>query len=541
MNQWTLLKHPWRYNMNKKINDYDFQKTESGNIIGNDKNRYMMRDLLNSKGPGFCLAKWTQVTMHLGAGLTHSCHHPVAHKIPIEELEKDPGALHNTNHKKEQRKAMLNGERPAECDFCWRIEDNTGNISDRVLKSMDSFSIVDHDSITELTGDENIYPRYVEVSFSNVCNFKCSYCGPTFSSKWADEIKNQGAYDLGAGGKYNWVEHMPLKASEDNPYTKAFWKWFPDALPHMHTFRITGGEPLLSKHTLKTLRHMIENPNPNLEVAVNSNACPPGNLWKEFTDVVNELLTKKCIKKFTLFVSAESVGQAAEFSRTGMDWNLFTSNVEYFLENTIDTRITFMSAFNIFSITTIKEFLEYTLYLKKKYNKDGMTDWLLKSGIDPESFMLHGIDTQRNDRSMKTTNISTKDLRVGIDIPYVRAPDFLDPQIATIDLVEKFMLPAVSYMYQHTANTEWINSNVYETWESLKLKRIFVDMLIACKDSRNADETTQRQDIATKRARFFAFIKEYEKRRGVNFLDVFPDMKDFLKVCELEHAKELKQ
>ena len=32
---------------------------------------------LNKVGCGFCLAKWTQVTMHLGLGMTHSCHHPV--------------------------------------------------------------------------------------------------------------------------------------------------------------------------------------------------------------------------------------------------------------------------------------------------------------------------------------------------------------------------------------------------------------------------------------------------------------------------------
>ena len=73
------------------------------------------------------------------------------------------------------RKQMLNGERPAECDFCWRIEDNTGEVSDRTLKSLDPYSIHDFDTISKLKGDEDIYPRYVEISFSNVCNFKCSY------------------------------------------------------------------------------------------------------------------------------------------------------------------------------------------------------------------------------------------------------------------------------------------------------------------------------------------------------------------------------
>ena len=75
---------------------------------------------LNSVGCGFCLAKWTQVTMHLGSGLTHSCHHPKAHPIDLNDLATNPGALHNTGFKKNVRKQMLRGERPGECDYCWR-------------------------------------------------------------------------------------------------------------------------------------------------------------------------------------------------------------------------------------------------------------------------------------------------------------------------------------------------------------------------------------------------------------------------------------
>ena len=61
------------------------------------------KDKLDSVGCGFCLAKWTQVTIHLSAGLTHSCHHPVQHKIPLSELKRNPSALHNTQFKKEKK------------------------------------------------------------------------------------------------------------------------------------------------------------------------------------------------------------------------------------------------------------------------------------------------------------------------------------------------------------------------------------------------------------------------------------------------------
>ena len=47
--------------------------------------------------PSMCAAKWNQVTLHLGTGTTHSCHHPTPHHIPVEELENNPSALHNTS------------------------------------------------------------------------------------------------------------------------------------------------------------------------------------------------------------------------------------------------------------------------------------------------------------------------------------------------------------------------------------------------------------------------------------------------------------
>ena len=55
---------------------------------------------LDSIGCGMCLAKWTQVTMHLQMGQTHSCHHPSTHRIPVGELKRNPSALHNTLYKK---------------------------------------------------------------------------------------------------------------------------------------------------------------------------------------------------------------------------------------------------------------------------------------------------------------------------------------------------------------------------------------------------------------------------------------------------------
>ena len=66
---------------------------------------------------------------------------------------------------------MLCGNKPAECDYCWRIEDKD-QLSDRFYKSLEPWSFDDHDTITKYTGDEDVIPKYVEVSFGNTCNQK---------------------------------------------------------------------------------------------------------------------------------------------------------------------------------------------------------------------------------------------------------------------------------------------------------------------------------------------------------------------------------
>ena len=116
-----------------------------------------------------CLAKWTQVTIQLQTGHTHSCHHPKTHKIPLKELDRTPSALHNTKFKKQRRKEMLNGVRPEECDYCWNVEDNSDRFSDRILKSGASWSHPHFQEIKDMDSNENFNPKYVE-AYANIGN-----------------------------------------------------------------------------------------------------------------------------------------------------------------------------------------------------------------------------------------------------------------------------------------------------------------------------------------------------------------------------------
>tara|TARA_B100001094_G_C18130151_1_gene771757 strand:- start:14 stop:1576 length:1563 start_codon:yes stop_codon:yes gene_type:complete len=512
------------------INDANLSRWSHGEVIRDIENAGKLKNLLNKTGCGFCLAKWTQVTMHLGIGTNHSCHHPKDHPIIIDEIKNNPAALHNTNYKKDIRKQMLQGSRPTECDYCWRVEDNTNELSDRAYKSLENWSINDHDEIVNMTGDEDFYPRYVEISFSNACNFKCVYCGPNYSSRWHSEIEEHGVYKLPDDSIFNPIEHTQIREKDDNPYINAFWQWFPEAVKHMHTFRITGGEPLMNKSTMAVVDYLLENPHPNLEFSVNTNGNPPGKVFKKFTDKINIIIKNNHIKKFTLFISAESIGSHAEFSRFGMNWLEFTNNIEYFLKNTENTRITFMSAFNILALPTFKNFLQYVLELKFKYNRSAFFSWLDEAGLNTENSGLH--------YNYKNTNLRDENAdRIGIDIPYIRHPKFLDANILTIDMAEKYLIPAVDFMFRNRSCSDWDSVLGFSDWEVAKLKRICVDVLCMLKDATNKDQTSKHLPVVRERANFYKWSIQNEKRRNISISKSMPELKDFLSICKKEYDK----
>ena len=159
-----------------------------------DKSLDETKKALDSVSKTFCLAKWFQTTVYLQNGYNHSCHHPSPHKIPLQEIQVNYKALHNTKYKKEQMQKMIDGIRPEECGYCWKVEDmENEHISDRFYKSSKSWALPRLEEAVNI-GTNDHEPGYLEVSFSNVCNFKCVYCSPEISSMWYKEIAKFGPY-----------------------------------------------------------------------------------------------------------------------------------------------------------------------------------------------------------------------------------------------------------------------------------------------------------------------------------------------------------
>lgn len=447
-----------------------------------------VKNKLDKVGCGFCLAKWTQVTMHLGTGMTHSCHHPSPHKIPLTELKRNPTALHNTKFKKQKRKEMLEGKKPEECNYCWNIEDNSDSFSDRVFKSSEPWSLDQLDAIKKLSWREDYNPRYVEVSFSNTCNFACAYCGPQYSSKWVEEIEKKGPYPTTS--KFNGIDHlrekgeMPYKHSEDNPYVEAFWKWWPDLFKDLHTFRITGGEPLLSKDTFKVLEYIQEHweENSNLSLAINTNLGVPDKLIEKLLIIAKDLTENNKVREFIIFTSIEAEGKQAEYTRFGLDSKKFWHNVDYILTELPKVTINIMATYNALSVFTYDSVIDKVFELKRKHQNH-------------QRYWVSALQ---------------------LDTSYLRWPNHLSVQIlepSHHSLILESAKKALYYGIKEFKHNNYGFSNV----EIQKIKRIYD----------YASSYSVMFDIDKHRKDFIKFVDEYDKRRNTNFTETFPQLKEF--------------
>ena len=463
------------------------------------------KDLLDSVSPSFCLAKWNQVTIHLGTGMTHSCHHPSAHKVPLDELAKSPSALHNTDFKKLQRKMMLEGERPKECNYCWRAEDapvmqhESVIFSDRITKSSEGWARPYLEDIRQKPWDANVNPTYLEVSFDSTCNFKCAYCSPSFSSTWRQEIEQHGPYQLSGMTLHNLdyliqTDTMPMPITKYNPYIEAFWKWWPDAVKDLKVFRITGGEPLMSKQVFRVLDYLIEYPQPQMEFNINSNLDVPLELMNKFIEKMQIIQDKKAVKSFKLYTSNEAHGKQAEYIRFGLNYDRWYNNCHRVLSEIPNSFLTVMAAYNILSIPSFKLLMDDIIKLKHQYT------------VQPH-----------------------RSSPVGMDVPYVRWPEFLAPWVASADFLP-YVEDSVTHMFLNLQQIHWppLCGKGFFDHEVNRFERLYQVIRNEITSLSNNPEKLKRL-----RMNFAEFVIEYDTRRGTNFLETFPEFEKFFNQCRL--------
>ena len=433
---------------------------------------------LNSISCSFCAAKWYNVSLHLGHGFTNSCHLPLPHPIDLEKIKTNPSALHNTDFKKEIRKMMLEGIKPAECSYCWKIEDiGRNNISDRVYKSQ-IYSEEEINVLKELPWDADITPKTIEVSFDRTCNFACSYCNSGYSTTWGKDIKKNGAYQkfktTSAGAYYadgSWSE-IYGKRNENNPYVTAFLEWWPDITKTLQEIRVTGGEPCLSHNFWQFMEEVKKYPSPNLRVAINSNLGVNQEIIDKLINVTQEI----DVKEFDIYTSCEAYGEQAEYIRDGLNYEVWRKNLVQVIESAKIRQVVIMMTINSLCLFSITEFLDDMLELKAKYG-------------------------------------SHKPI---VDFNILRWPAFMSP-LTLPDDIKHDLHGKLSMWWRKNKKNPLINMH-----EGAQIQRL-IDYIEVV----NRGHNTTEMDMQMQFHDFKSFYVQYDKRRNKSFVETFPELEDW--------------
>jgi hypothetical protein len=439
----------------------------------------IMKERLDSVSPSMCLAKWKQVSLHLTTGHTNSCYHPPLHRIRIEDIQRGGTGLHNTEHKKQQRKSMIEGTRPSECQYCWTMEDN-GKLSDRHYRSGEPWAAKDFNQITTSHWSQDVLPSYVEVNFNHACNLACSYCSPQFSSTWQQEVERHGAYPTATPHNdpgYFLGERRPIPSREHNPYVEAFWEWWPTLYPELEHFRMTGGEPMMDKNTYRVFDYVLMNPNPKLHLNVTSNFSADEKLWQRYKGYVKMLCEGEKIEHFMQYVSLDAWLDKAEYIRHGLDFGLLWNRVNEFLSEIPGrSSITFIITMNNLSVTSFEQLMVAILGLRQIYSNTYQRVWF--------------------------------------DTPVLRTPSWQSMQLLPESYVEK--LEATWVWMMKNMETEEKRFKGFKDYELQRLDRDVAWM----RDGQKLDPDY----IKRQKADFYRFFSEHDRRRGTSFLKTFPEM-----------------
>lgn len=437
---------------------------------GNQQFQEFRKEVLGKISPSFCAAKWYNATIWLGTGHTTSCHHPPRHQIPLRGLDENPAQIHNSRRKKLEREMMLNGERPKGCEYCWILEDmnDENRVSDRVFKS-NIYETADLLSLKDKDPHDDFNLKTLEVAFDRSCNFACSYCNPTFSTTWSQDIKRNGPYQGfihtdGLAFADNGDKQFKYPEREDNPYIQAFWDWWPTLSQSLQELRITGGEPLLSQDVWKVLDYFNEHPETEVALAINSNLGVKPALIDRFIE------KSQNVKNLSLYTSCEAAFEQAEYIRDGLDYDYFVTNVEKILEQGNVQTLNIMFTINGLCLFSITDFLDQCMQWKRKY------------GVN----------------------------KPALSINLLRFPSFMSALALPFEL-RKSRKEAIEAWYQ-----AHIEDPLFQIHERESLIRL-MDYLMTVEQphSNSSDASTAAFD-------FKNFYVQYDKRRGKSFTKTFP-------------------
>lgn len=370
------------------------------------------KDPLKKYGSNFCAAPFTSLYEGQFNRISTCCatQNAIGFNNNITSFE---DAV-NSNEAKNIRKDFLENRFPEQCDSCQKMEQMTGRISD-VRQQVNRFAGNKiHEAVKNTNPDGSMtkqVPVWLDLLWTNKCNFACLGCNSTLSSTIA--TKYNAAYELTAGMP---AGSMPTEEWHNNNDAKIdYILKHTDTIDRIH---LNGGEPFMQEGVYELLEVLLKN---NLHKKIKIWAHTNGSITTyKGVDIIDKYL-KHWRADCNIIMSHDCHGVRGEYIRYGLKQNKWLDTYNRLYETGI--KVDVQTCYSVFNALVIDELYEWYIDHINVDKNISINPWQF-----PEAFVANYLQispdllNQANQKLKKLSKNKFNGWHVPILQNYINAP-----------------------------------------------------------------------------------------------------------------------
>jgi len=241
---------------------------------------------------------------------------------PVSEISDNKSILDimNSDGYKDIRLKMLNDEPVSACKRCYDLEALgvwSLRQSQNTVRGEQNLNLVE--ATNEDGGVDSFKLKYMDIRFSNLCNFKCRSCGPGCSSLWGEE-------KLRIVGPDEWVNSQGRNPILTNNKDGAFLEKLKPYLGDVEECYFAGGEILVTPEHYDCLDYWIENGmSKNIKLNYTTNMSKISYIHNKKVRDLFELWSN--FKEVEIWASVDAIEEQGEIIRKGFKWEKIRNNL----------------------------------------------------------------------------------------------------------------------------------------------------------------------------------------------------------------------
>ncbi len=244
----------------------------------------------------------------------------------------------NSQKMRDLRLKMIEDEAIEQCKTCYFFEQDLSFESLRSSANLQYQHLFNRVEETSEDGtSEDVHMAYMDIRFSNVCNFKCRSCGPDLSTKWYEDA---AVYDPGGGPQ------LPLRLRDND---RLFDELEP-LLGQVEEVYFAGGEVFIIPEHYEILEKWVQSGHTKVRLNYTTNLSQLSygrhkalDYWKHFDEIhING--------------SLDASGARGELIRKGTNWKKVEENRRTILEKAPNVNFTLNPTIGILNIIHFPDF-----------------------------------------------------------------------------------------------------------------------------------------------------------------------------------------